>query len=150
MTFESYQLRMDPVQVEAGADPQNPLRVIERTSYPVEGQEDFDPHKLLNCQGPEDKYVILISSENQEYFIKREHALQSSTLRTMLEDPRYPPSDSVEQVRFPFVRSHILLYVCQYLVFRATYSGAQTWIPPFPFKREIAFELLEIADFLDI
>lgn len=39
------------------------------------------------CEGPEAMYVKLISSDQHEFIIKREHALTSGTIKAMLSGP---------------------------------------------------------------
>lgn len=39
------------------------------------------------CEGPEAMYVKLISSDEHEFIIKREHALTSGTIKSMLSGP---------------------------------------------------------------
>lgn len=142
---------MDPVQVLAGADPQNPLRVIVRIRHPAKGQPDFDARSLLNCQGRKDRMVMFTSQENQEFFIKRAHALQSSTIRAMLEAPRYPQCDCTEMVRFPTINSRLMLHVCKLLVFKATFAGrGEVAVPPYTVEPEVAAEFDEVAKYLNI
>lgn len=43
--------------------------------------------KYGGCVGPEAMYVKLISSDNHEFIIKREHALTSGTIKAMLSGP---------------------------------------------------------------
>lgn len=48
------------------------------------------------CEGPDAMYVKLISSDKQEFIIKREHALTSGTIKAMLSGPgMYHHSDIV-------------------------------------------------------
>ncbi len=42
-----------------------------------------DPH----CEVPKDMYVKLISSDNHEFYIKRDLALTSQTIKAMLSGP---------------------------------------------------------------
>lgn len=39
------------------------------------------------CEGPDSEYIKLISSDNHEFIIKREHAMTSNTIRAMLSGP---------------------------------------------------------------
>uniref|UniRef100_A0A2K6FF26 SKP1 component POZ domain-containing protein n=1 Tax=Propithecus coquereli TaxID=379532 RepID=A0A2K6FF26_PROCO len=39
------------------------------------------------CEGPDAVYVKLISSDGQEFIVKREHVLTSGTIKAMLSDP---------------------------------------------------------------
>lgn len=39
------------------------------------------------CEGPNAMYVKLISSDNHEFIVKREHALTSGTIKAMLSGP---------------------------------------------------------------
>ena len=39
------------------------------------------------CEGPDAMYVKLISSDEHEFVIKRDHALTSGTIKAMLSGP---------------------------------------------------------------
>ncbi|XP_028297677.1 uncharacterized protein LOC114459718 isoform X2 [Gouania willdenowi] len=39
------------------------------------------------CEGPDSMYVKLISSDDHEFIVKREHALVSGTIKAMLSGP---------------------------------------------------------------
>uniref|UniRef100_A0A8C5NAK1 SKP1 component POZ domain-containing protein n=1 Tax=Gouania willdenowi TaxID=441366 RepID=A0A8C5NAK1_GOUWI len=40
-----------------------------------------------SCEGPDSMYVKLISSDDHEFIVKREHALVSGTIKAMLSGP---------------------------------------------------------------
>ena len=46
-----------------------------------------DENKFGGCEGPDAMYVKLISSDQHEFIIKREHALTSGTIKAMLSGP---------------------------------------------------------------
>lgn len=47
------------------------------------------------CEGPDSQYVKLVSSDDHEFIIKREHALVSGTIRAMLSGPgQYAENES--------------------------------------------------------
>ena len=39
------------------------------------------------CEGPDAMYVKLISSDQHEFIVKRDHALTSGTIKAMLSGP---------------------------------------------------------------
>lgn len=43
--------------------------------------------KIGDCKGPEAMFVKLISSDDHEFIVKREHALTSGTIKAMLSGP---------------------------------------------------------------
>lgn len=47
----------------------------------------MDEKTYGGCEGPDAMYVKLISSDNHEFIIKREHALTSGTIKAMLSGP---------------------------------------------------------------
>jgi hypothetical protein len=47
-------------------------------------RKDMNGH---NCETPKDMYVKLISSDNHEFYIKRDLALTSQTIKAMLSGP---------------------------------------------------------------
>ena len=42
-----------------------------------------------STEGPDAMYVKLVSSDNYEFIVKREHALTSGTIKAMLSGPGY-------------------------------------------------------------
>lgn len=46
-----------------------------------------DERMYGGCEGPDAMYVKLISSDQHEFIIKREHALTSGTIKAMLSGP---------------------------------------------------------------
>lgn len=148
MSYEVFQI----MNQDGLAPSQNPsARVVVRTAFPVEGQPDFDARFLLNCQGPEDKFVIFTSTENQEFFIKRVHALQSSTIRSIIEaTPRNHEWNCIEKLIFPTVSSRLMLHVCQYLIYKATFTGSQALFPAYPVEPDLAVELYRVTQYLNV
>src|SRR5690242_15145998 len=48
---------------------------------------DSSERNYGGCEGPNAAYVKLISSDDHEFIIKREHALTSGTIKAMLSGP---------------------------------------------------------------
>lgn len=44
-------------------------------------------NRFGGCEGPDAMYVKLISADNHEFIIKREHVLNSGTIKAMLSGP---------------------------------------------------------------
>ncbi|CAG8453963.1 8517_t:CDS:2 [Funneliformis caledonium] len=85
------------------------------------------------------EYVKLTSSDGFEFYIERNAALISGTIKNMLSSP----------VHFRDITAVILEKVCQYLYYKSRYTASQTDIPAFPIEPNLALELLMVADFLD-
>lgn len=45
------------------------------------------PEENGDCEGPDAMYVKLVSSDDHEFIVKREHAMMSGTIRAMLSGP---------------------------------------------------------------
>ena len=102
-----------------------------------------------NCEGPDSMYVLLISSDGHEFIVKREHALNSGTIKAMLSGPGSFTENETNEVTFREIPSHVLSKVCHYFSYLARYTNSSTEIPEFPIPPEIALELLMAANFLD-
>lgn len=53
----------------------------------MEKEPDDAASSLGGCEGPEAMYVKLISSDDHEFIIRRDHALTSGTIKAMLSGP---------------------------------------------------------------
>mmetsp|Transcript_9720 Transcript_9720/g.12134 ORF Transcript_9720/g.12134 Transcript_9720/m.12134 type:complete len:107 (-) Transcript_9720:265-585(-) len=91
-------------------------------------------------------YVKLISAEDHEFLVERSVAMKSATINAMLTGS-FQESSGV--VRFPEISTHILEKVINYLHYNVKYSGSKNPIPQFPIEREIAWDLMMAANFLD-
>ena len=50
--------------------------------------EKGDDEKMYGgCEGPDAMYVKLVSSDGHEFYVKRDHALTSGTVKAMLSGP---------------------------------------------------------------
>ena len=101
------------------------------------------------CEGPDSMYVKLISCDDQEFIVKREHALTSGTIKAMLSGPGQFSENETNEVKFREIPSHVLQKVCMYFAYKFRYTNSSTEIPEFPITPEIALELLMAANFLD-
>uniref|UniRef100_T1IMM9 Elongin-C n=1 Tax=Strigamia maritima TaxID=126957 RepID=T1IMM9_STRMM len=102
-----------------------------------------------SCEGPDSMYIKLISSDNHEFIIKREHAFQSGTIKAMLDGPGQYSEYEINEVNFREISSLVLQKVCHYLAYRAKYTNSSVEIPQFEMEPEITIELLMAANFLD-
>lgn len=59
-----------------------------------------DENELGSCDGPDAKYIKLISSDGHEFIIKREHALMSGTIKAMLSGPGQFAENESNEIRF--------------------------------------------------
>ncbi|XP_065175269.1 elongin-C-like [Sycon ciliatum] len=99
--------------------------------------------------GPESMYVKLISSDNFEFYIKREHAFISGTIKAMMSGPGQFEENETNEVLFREIPSHVLAKVCSYFTYKAKYTNSIAEIPEFPIAPEVSLELLMAANFLD-
>jgi len=101
------------------------------------------------CEGPEAEYVKLISSDQHEFIIKKEHALTSGTIKAMLSGPGQFSENETNEVNFREIPSHVLQKVCVYFTYKQKYTNSSSEIPECPIPPEMALELLMAANFLD-
>ncbi|XP_076296851.1 transcription elongation factor elongin C isoform X1 [Lasioglossum baleicum] len=100
-------------------------------------------------EGPHAMYVKLVSSDGHEFFIRREYALTSGTIKAMLSGPGQFAENEANEVNFREIPSHVLQKVCMYFTYKVRYTHSSTEIPEFPIAPEIALELLMAGNFLD-
>uniref|UniRef100_T1J331 Elongin-C n=1 Tax=Strigamia maritima TaxID=126957 RepID=T1J331_STRMM len=98
---------------------------------------------VVNCDGLDHSHVKLISSDEREFIIKREHALLSGTIRGMLME-----QGLWNQVKFSQISGAVLKIVCDYLAYRAQYVNGKRELPSFYLPLEISPERL--SRFLDM
>ncbi|OWA52577.1 putative Transcription elongation factor B polypeptide 1 [Hypsibius exemplaris] len=101
------------------------------------------------CEGPNAEFVKLVSQDGHEFFIQKELALTSGTIKAMLSGPGQFAENEANEVHFREIPSHVLAKVCQYFNYKHRYTDSSTEIPEFPIPPEIALELLMAANFLD-
>ncbi|KAK0412604.1 hypothetical protein QR680_006307 [Steinernema hermaphroditum] len=101
------------------------------------------------CEGPNAEYVKLISCDGHDFYIKRELAMCSGTIKAMLSGPGQFEESELNVVHFRDIPSHVLHKVCQYLSYKHRYTNSPTEIPEFPLPAEGSLELLMAANFLD-
>lgn len=101
------------------------------------------------CEGPNAEFVKLISQDGHEFYIHKDLALTSGTIKAMLSGPGQFAENEANEVHFREIPSHVLAKVCQYFNYKHRYTNSSTEIPEFPIPPEIALELLMAANFLD-
>jgi|UniRef100_A0A914NYR8 transcription elongation factor B subunit 1 len=97
----------------------------------------------------ESEYVKLISEDGHEFYIKREYAITSGTIRAMLSGPGQFTENENNEVHFREIPSHVLQKVCHYFMYKVRYTNSANEIPEFTIAPEVALELLMAANFLD-
>uniref|UniRef100_A0A2I2YF76 Elongin-C n=1 Tax=Gorilla gorilla gorilla TaxID=9595 RepID=A0A2I2YF76_GORGO len=80
------------------------------------------------CEGPDARYVKLISSDGHEFTVKREHALTSDMIKAMLSGPAQFAENETNEVNFREIPSHVLskpprLAVCMYFTYKVRYTN---------------------------
>lgn len=106
-----------------------------------------------NHGGKNDDWVKLVSSDGYSFLVKRNVAMVSGTLRTMLStDSAF--REALENTCPISERAVIVEKVCEYMAFNAQYEGSKEEVPLnelteriFP---EVALELLLAADYLEV
>ncbi|KAJ3368770.1 Transcription elongation factor B (SIII), polypeptide 1 (15kDa, elongin C) [Kappamyces sp. JEL0680] len=94
--------------------------------------------------------VKLISSDQFEFIIDRKCALASGTIKNMLSSPGQFSESVQNEITFRDIKGVILEKVCKYLYYKVAYSNTLSDIPEFVIEPEIAMELLNASDFLDV
>ncbi|GMI43026.1 hypothetical protein TrCOL_g2438 [Triparma columacea] len=95
-----------------------------------------------------DEFVKLVSAEGHEFFVTRQVACVSGTIRAMLEGGFTEANEG--KITFPEIKTAILEKTIQYCHYKLKYNGASVRIPEFPIEPEIALELLMSSNYLDL
>ncbi|CAF0852336.1 unnamed protein product [Rotaria sp. Silwood1] len=109
------------------------------------GKDTTNPNNAV----PNDMYVKLISSDEHEFYVKRDLALTSQTIKAMLSGPGQYAENETNVIHFRSISSQVLARICSYFAYKARYSNSTIEIPEFPIAPEQALELLMAANFLD-
>uniref|UniRef100_A0A0K0FLI3 Elongin-C n=2 Tax=Strongyloides TaxID=6247 RepID=A0A0K0FLI3_STRVS len=112
-----------------------------------EGENKFVP----NIYGFEANYIKLTSYDSQHYFIKRDIAEQSNTIKQILSSAHScTPNDKLE-IRLTDIDSKTLGVICRYLTYKMVYDHTtSSSVPDFEFSDDLSFSVLHAANFLDI
>eukprot|EP01099_Mayorella_cantabrigiensis_P008850 TRINITY_DN883_c0_g1_i1.p1 TRINITY_DN883_c0_g1~~TRINITY_DN883_c0_g1_i1.p1 ORF type:complete len:123 (+),score=37.06 TRINITY_DN883_c0_g1_i1:82-450(+) len=109
----------------------------------LEGDDDSQKGNM------DSEYVKLISAEGHEFFLNKQAALVSGTIKSMLTTPGAFMEQDLGEITFREIPTKILEKVIQYFYYRLKYSNSAVEIPEFPIEAETALELLMAANFLD-
>nr|XP_035112010.1 elongin-C-like [Callithrix jacchus] len=101
------------------------------------------------CEGPDAMYIKLVSSDDHEFTVKREHSLISGMIKVILSGPGQFAENETNEVNFGERFSYVLSKVCIYFTYKVHYTNSSTEITKFPTAPEIALELLMAANFHD-
>ncbi|CAJ0952694.1 unnamed protein product, partial [Mesorhabditis belari] len=120
-----------------------------REEKPVDSPSDSEADEQIIIEGPDANYVSLQSNDGHSFFIKKDMALVSSTIRAMLSGPGTFKEREENTIVFREVPSHVMQEVCRYFDYKHAYNQSVSEIPEFQIKPELALELLMVANFLD-
>merc|ERR1711916_193117 len=103
----------------------------------------------LETMSEEVEFVKLVSSDGHVFHCKKEAALVSGTIRSMLSGPAEFAESETGEFNFREISAPILEKVIQYFHYKLKYTNSTVEIPDFHIEAEIALELLMAANFLD-
>ncbi|KAL3312408.1 Transcription elongation factor B (SIII), polypeptide 1 (15kDa, elongin C) [Cichlidogyrus casuarinus] len=112
-------------------------------------QENKGDQPIGSVEGPDAMFVKLVAQDGHEFYIKRDYALISQTIKAMLSGPGEFRENETNIVRLKEISSHILVKICNYFAYKVKYTNSSQEIPDFPIPNEICLELLMAANFLD-
>eukprot|EP01084_Bolivina_argentea_P267627 454368_1 len=95
---------------------------------------------------PDSKFVKLVSSEGAEFFVERQCAMISGTIKAMIQGNFV---ESKGLVNLSQIRAPILEKIVQYMYYKLRYTNTTARAPEFPIEPEIALELIVSSSFLD-
>jgi len=97
--------------------------------------------------GANSKYILLISSDQHHFYVKRSICMTSGTLKAMLQGP-FAESES-NKIELKAIDSKTLARVIDYFAYKTKYSAVTHEIPDFPIETKLAMSILTAANFLD-
>jgi hypothetical protein len=101
-------------------------------------------------KGKQSPFVLLVSSDGHEFFMKREDAQMSSTIKALLDIPGYR-EDEVVTLPLEMVDSAILERCFMYMRYKRHYLGTLLVnTPKFHVDLPLTIGVFIAADFLDI
>lgn len=109
-------------------------------------------NQYATCLGPSANYVKLVACDGHEFFMRRECAYVSGTIRHMLTQPGEYEQGEVVEISFRSISSKIMAIVTQYMKYKFHYSQCEYDIinlPIFQVPEEHAKEILMAANLLD-
>lgn len=92
-------------------------------------------------------YITLVSRDNFEFIVSEDAACVSGTLRNMLQSSFKETSE--RKIKLPEFDGRILSKVVEYCYYNVKYRDSVD-VPEFDIPEEMALELLEASDFLDV
>ncbi|KAI0982586.1 hypothetical protein GJ496_007571 [Pomphorhynchus laevis] len=95
------------------------------------------------------EYIKLISADDRIFIVRREYALISNYIRTLLNAPIMYAETKNNEIRFKDIAGHVLEKICKYFIYKSIYQNCPVNIPTFPIEPEMALELLMAANYLD-
>ncbi len=73
--------------------------------------------------GPESMYLKLISSDEHEFVVRRDFAVNASpTIKNMLSGPGQYSESQPNEIYLKDIPSHVLINVCRYFAYKAKYT----------------------------
>ncbi|KAF0758999.1 elongin-C-like [Aphis craccivora] len=99
--------------------------------------------------GPNSAFIRLVSSDDREFIVKREHALMSNTIKTMMQECEGFLENQTNRIHFALISGNILEIVCKYFMHKAHYQKCLELVPEFPISPDDALQLMKASSFLD-
>lgn len=100
-------------------------------------------------EGPDSKYIILVSSDNHTFYVKRKVVTNSGTLKAMLQGPAPYAEMDDNRITLKCISSKVLSKVIDYFIYKDKYTNVTHEIPEFPMDSAMSLEVLAAANFLD-
>lgn len=102
-------------------------------------------------RGPNASYVKIVSADGHNFYIKKEYALFSGTIRAMFSTAGSsidPESENV--VTLHNIYSDVVAIICDYLTYKGSYNDAILRLPPFSINPELSLQVIAASNFLDV
>jgi len=95
----------------------------------------------------DDRLVTLVSSEGEEFVVKRKEAEVSHVIKVSLESAMKEGRE--QRVRFDNISAPVLRVVVDYLRYKVEHANARAPIPEFKIDDGLLIEVLQAAHYLD-
>ncbi|KAF8435560.1 BTB/POZ protein [Terfezia claveryi] len=94
------------------------------------------------------EYVILESNDGFQFVLRKSAAKVSKAIKSMLDKKSNFTEARENKIVFKNMNGIVLEKVCEYFYYNEKYKG-QTNVPEMELPAELAFSLLEVADYLE-
>uniref|UniRef100_A0AC35U689 Elongin-C n=1 Tax=Rhabditophanes sp. KR3021 TaxID=114890 RepID=A0AC35U689_9BILA len=116
----------------------------------VREKSDKSKKRPPTIYGPKATYIKLISYDSQHFYLRRDIAEQSQTIKTMVSSALKCKETDPMEIRFLEIDAKTLHCICRYLMYKYSYNTSNLVTAQFDVPDDLAVQLVMAANFLEI